>query len=156
MKDSGCFVLYHRTPAGILRLCADEQGICGVSFVQREEPGGTGSELLQRAARELDEYFAGQRRDFELPLSLHGTSFQMQVWAALRRIPYGETRSYAEVAAMVGNPHACRAVGMANHRNPVSILVPCHRVINANGSLGGYGGGTNKKRFLLRLEGVSF
>lgn len=156
MKNFVKAILYHRTPAGLLRLCADEKGICEVSFAEKEEPGGTDSELLHRAARELDEYFAGQRREFDLPLSLHGTPFQLRVWAALRQISYGETRSYAEVAAMAGNPKACRAVGMANHRNPVSILVPCHRVINADGSLGGYGGGTDKKRFLLRLEGSSF
>lgn len=156
MNQSGCFVLYHSTPAGLLRLGADEKGICEVAFVAQKEAGGTDSDLLHRTARELDEYFAGLRRTFDLPLSVHGTPFQLRVWAALRQIPYGETRSYAEIAAMAGNPKACRAVGMANHRNPVSILVPCHRVINADGSLGGYGGGTDKKRFLLRLEGGSF
>ena len=108
--------------------------------------------LLQRTVRELDEYFAGKRKAFDLPLSLHGTPFQLRVWAALQQIPYGETRSYAQVAAMAGNAKACRAVGMANHHNPVSILVPCHRVINADGGLGGYGGGLDVKKFLLTLE----
>lgn len=146
-------VLYHSTPAGLLRLCADEAGVCGVYFVQQPAEEAVPSHpLLECTARELDEYFAGQRRVFDLPISLHGTPFQLRVWAALQQIPYGETRSYAQVAAMAGNPKACRAVGMANHRNPVSILVPCHRVINADGGLGGYGGGLEVKRFLLALE----
>ncbi len=153
MRSSIKAVLYHNTPVGLLRLCADEAGVCGVYFVRQAtaEPYPE-SALLQRTARELDEYFAGQRQTFDLPLSLHGTPFQMRVWAALQQIPYGETRSYAQVAVMAGNPKSCRAVGMANHRNPVSILVPCHRVINADGGLGGYGGGLEAKQFLLTLE----
>ena len=101
---------------------------------------------------QLSEYFAGARREFDLPLRLRGTQFQLAVWNALRAIPYGETRSYADIAAAVGNEKACRAVGMANHRNPVSIIVPCHRVIGKGGSLTGYGGGIDKKEFLLSLE----
>lgn len=154
MKDSLTAVLYHRTPAGVLQLCADDAGICGVYFGHRFQEGDLPGEndLLRHAARELDEYFAGTRREFDLPVSLHGTAFQLRVWAALQQIPYGETRSYAQVAAMAGNPKACRAVGMANHRNPVSILVPCHRVIHADGGLGGYGGGLEIKKLLLELE----
>lgn len=150
-------VLYYPSPVGLLRLSADEEGLCEVHFVGTEtEPDtDTENELLRRTARELDEYFAGQRRDFDIPLSLHGTPFQRRVWEALLQIPYGETRSYAEVAAMAGSPKAFRAVGMANHNNPVSILVPCHRVINTGGGLGGYGGGLDVKRFLLQLEGLS-
>lgn len=150
-------VLYYPSPVGLLQLCADEEGLCGVHFVGTEaEPDtGTENELLRRTARELDEYFGGKRRDFDIPLSLHGTPFQRRVWEALLQIPYGETRSYAEVAAMAGSPKAFRAVGMANHNNPVSILVPCHRVINTGGGLGGYGGGLDVKRFLLQLEGLS-
>lgn len=153
MQPSIKAVLYHITPVGLLRLCADESGVCGVYFVrQATEAACPENALLQRTARELDEYFAGKRKAFGLPLSLHGTPFQLRVWAALQQIPYGETRSYAQVAAMAGNAKACRAVGMANHRNPVSILVPCHRVINADGGLGGYGGGLDVKKFLLTLE----
>lgn len=154
---SSVAVMYHNSPVGLLRLCADAEGLCGVHFV-RESPADVPvrpNELLLRTARELDEYFAGQRREFDLPLSLHGTAFQLRVWEALCRIPYGETRSYKHLAAMIGQPSACRAVGGANHHNPVSIIVPCHRVIGADGGLGGYGGGTDKKRFLLRLEGHS-
>ncbi len=108
--------------------------------------------LLREAVRQLTEYFAGTRRDFTLPLSLHGTPFQLADWEALCSIPYGETRSYRQIAEQIGNPKACRAVGGANHRNPVLIVVPCHRVIAADGSLGGYGCGLDAKRFLLELE----
>lgn len=147
-------VFYHQTPIGLLQLCADNAGVCGIYFKHRFLGGNLPGEndLLRRTAWELDEYFAGARREFDLPVSPHGTPFQLRVWAALQQIPYGETRSYAQVAAMVGNPKACRAVGMANHRNPVSILIPCHRVINADGGLGGYGGGLENKLFLLQLE----
>ena len=110
------------------------------------------SELLEEAQRQLFSYFAGERTDFDIPLHLHGTEFQMKVWNALRQIPYGETRTYAELAAMVGNPKACRAVGGANNKNPIMIFVPCHRVIGADGSLVGFGGGLYAKRFLLELE----
>lgn len=157
MEHSAAAVLYHQSPVGLLRLSSDDAGLRGIHFVRDTIPEtSTDCELLRRTARELDEYFAGVRREFDIPLSLHGTPFQKRVWAALLQIPYGQTRSYAEVAAMAGSPKACRAVGMANHNNPVSILVPCHRVINANGGLGGYGGGLDTKRFLLKLEGGSF
>ena len=102
--------------------------------------------------QELEEYFAGTRQTFDLPLAPKGTAFQQKVWAALREIPYGQTRSYGEIAAIVGNPKASRAVGMANNQNPISILIPCHRVIGKDGSLTGYGGGTEKKKWLLELE----
>ncbi len=99
-----------------------------------------------------DEYFAGGRKDFDLPLCPRGTEFQKKVWSALREIPYGETRAYGEIAAAVGNPKAARAVGMANNRNPISVIVPCHRVIGSDGKLVGYGGGLDIKEFLLDLE----
>lgn len=157
MEHSAAAVLYHQSPVGLLRLSSDDAGLRGIHFVRDTIPEtSTDCELLRRTARELDEYFAGVRREFDIPLSLHGTPFQKRVWAALLQIPYGQTRSYAEVAAMAGSPKACRAVGMANHNNPVSILVPCHRVINADGGLGGYGGGLDTKRFLLKLEEGSF
>jgi methylated-DNA-[protein]-cysteine S-methyltransferase len=108
--------------------------------------------LLAEAARQLEEYFGGQRREFGLPLALDGTAFQQTVWAALLRIGYGETVSYGELADRIGRPTAARAVGLANGRNPVSIIVPCHRVVGADGSLTGYGGGLGNKRRLLDLE----
>lgn len=110
------------------------------------------SALLRQAARELREYFAGARRTFDFPLALEGTSFQCAVWEALRGIPFGETRTYAEIARGIGRPKACRAVGMANHRNPAVIVVPCHRVIGSSGALTGFAGGLETKERLLRLE----
>lgn len=110
------------------------------------------SGLLDRTEQEIREYFDGKRKVFDIPLHLKGTEFQKKVWAALQEIPYGETRSYSELAAMAGNPAACRAVGGANHHNPVMILVPCHRVIGKNGDLTGFGGGLEVKKYLLDLE----
>ena len=109
-------------------------------------------EQLQAAKEELSAYFSGGLRNFSIPLDLRGTPFQIGCWEALRRIPYGSTCSYAELAAAVGRPRAFRAVGQANHNNPIAIIVPCHRVIGANGSLTGYGGGLPIKERLLRLE----
>jgi len=120
-------------------------------------PGGAGREcesnpLLRQAAAQLRAYFAGELREFDLPLDMQGTDFQKSVWRELRNIPYGETRSYSQVASAIGAPKAVRAVGAANGRNPVPIVVPCHRVIGAGGSLVGYGGGLPLKRLLLDLE----
>jgi methylated-DNA-[protein]-cysteine S-methyltransferase len=117
-----------------------------------EEDANTGP--LPEAVRQLEEYFAGNRRDFDLPLYLNGTLFQQRVWRALTEIPYGETWSYGELAKRIGNPNASRAVGLANGRNPIAILVPCHRVIGADGSLTGYGGGVERKQWLLAHEGL--
>ena len=108
--------------------------------------------LIKDAYRQLSEYLKGERKGFDLPLLIKGTTFQQQVWNALLEIPYGETRSYKQIAVAIGNPKAVRAVGMANNRNPLLIVVPCHRVIGANGKLVGYGAGIEKKEFLLRLE----
>ena len=115
-------------------------------FVKAETP------LIKKAAAQIEEYLNGKRKKFSLPLAMHGTEFQMDVWRALQTIPYGETRSYKEIAELVHRPKAVRAVGMANHRNPISIIVPCHRVIGHDGSLIGYGGGLPLKKFLLELE----
>ncbi|HXW36266.1 MAG TPA: methylated-DNA--[protein]-cysteine S-methyltransferase [Acidimicrobiales bacterium] len=109
--------------------------------------------LFKATAEQLDEYFSGDRKEFDLPLELEGTAFQKEVWRALREIPYGQTASYGEIAARVGRPGASRAVGLANGRNPIGIIVPCHRVIGANGTLTGYGGGLDRKQWLLALEG---
>jgi len=108
--------------------------------------------LLKKAAKQFDEYFNKKRRNFDLPLVLQGTDFQIKDWKALQKIPYGQTRSYGEIAAMIGKPKACRAVGTANNRNPICIVIPCHRVIGHDGSLTGYGGGLKLKRKLLDLE----
>lgn len=116
--------------------------------VAREE-----TPLLREARRQLEAYLEGRLRDFDLPLAPRGTPFQLKVWRALTRIPYGETRSYKQIAEAVDCPKGCRAVGMANNRNPISIVIPCHRVIGADGALVGYGGGLPIKECLLRLEG---
>ena len=108
--------------------------------------------LLLTAASMLREYFAGRRKDFPLPLKAEGTEFQQSVWRALLKIPYGETKSYKQVAEMAGNEKACRAVGMANHNNPIMILIPCHRVIGSDGSMTGFGTGISDKEYLLKLE----
>lgn len=108
--------------------------------------------LTDAVFQQVTEYLNGLRREFDFPYTLHGTEFQRKVWRALCAIPYGETRTYGEIAAAVGNPKACRAVGMANHCNPILIAVPCHRVIGANGKLVGYGSGLDMKRSLLQLE----
>lgn len=113
------------------------------------------SPLLDRAQTELLEYLDGERREFDLPLAPQGTSFQRRVWEALETIPWGQTRSYREIASAVGSPKGFRAVGMANHRNPIPILIPCHRVVGTDGSLTGYAGGLELKRRLLSLEGIS-
>jgi methylated-DNA-[protein]-cysteine S-methyltransferase len=116
-------------------------------FENRETP------LIKKAAAQLGEYLKGKRKTFDLPLKMNGTAFQVKVWKALQRIPYGKTCSYGEIAAKIGNPKACRAVGMANNRNPIAIIVPCHRVIGKDGSLTGYAGGLDIKKKLLKLEG---
>jgi len=144
------------TPIGELMLTADDDGaLTGVNLPNRHpDPAGweRDDELLADARRQLTEYFAGERTTFDLPLRPAGAPFQLRVWEALLRIPYGETVSYGEIAREIGHPTASRAVGAANGRNPIAIVVPCHRVIGANGSLTGYGGGLECKRALLDLE----
>lgn len=112
------------------------------------------SELLKRAKSQMSEYLTGDRKKFDLPLSPRGRAFQQSVWRELRQIPYGETRSYGEIAKAIGNPKSCRAVGFANHNNPLMIVIPCHRVIGADGRLTGYAGGLDVKEKLLALEGI--
>jgi len=149
------------SPVGPLRLIADDHGLRRVCFEHDRHPlpsdrGGIHAPMRLRAAhRQLDEYFAGKRRQFDLPLHPIGTPFQLQVWQTLRAIGYGQTISYAELATRIGNPAARRAVGAANARNPLPIIVPCHRVIGRDGSLVGFGGGLPIKRALLALQGVA-
>jgi len=150
------------SPIGPLTLIAENGRLAGVHMeITRYEPdaatlgtavGGDDEPVLASAARQLDAYFDGDLTSFDLPLTLDGSQFQRTVWAALQDIPYGQTTSYGELAKRIGQPSASRAVGLANGRNPVSIIVPCHRVIGADGSLTGYGGGMDRKRFLLAHE----
>lgn len=140
------------SPIGTLYI-GEENGY--IVYLSKTEPQNAQkgmSILLLTAASMLREYFAGRRKDFPLPLKAEGTEFQQSVWRALLKIPYGETRSYKQVAEMAGNEKACRAVGMANHNNPIMILIPCHRVIGSDGSMTGFGTGISDKEYLLKLE----
>ena len=146
----------YQMPYGRLTIAADEAAITNIEFgeVPFDCPRRP-SALTNRAANQLQEYFAGKRTSFDLPLNPKGTPFQLAVWEQLRAIPYGTTVSYGDVARSLGKPKAFRAVGMANNSNPIPILIPCHRVIGANGRLVGYGGGLKIKRILLEVEGIS-
>jgi methylated-DNA-[protein]-cysteine S-methyltransferase len=138
---------------GELLLATDGHALTAVHMDGTPDPGWRRDRgALREPAEQLEAYFAGELRDFDLPLAPQGTPFQREVWSALRGIPYGSTISYGELAAAVGRPHAARAVGAANGRNPIAVVVPCHRVIGASGALTGYGGGLGRKRLLLDLE----
>ncbi|MCD7834515.1 MAG: methylated-DNA--[protein]-cysteine S-methyltransferase [Lachnospiraceae bacterium] len=149
--------MYYNSPLGVLCLEEDGEALTAL-YPTAYLPQDTGrsdeknSELLQRTCGELQEYFAGKRTAFDIPLHPQGTEFQKRVWNALREIPYGETRSYSDIAGRIGQPQACRAVGGANHKNRILILIPCHRVIGKNGSLTGFGCGIEAKDYLLKLE----
>lgn len=151
------------SPVGKLLLVADEDGLLELAFAEgRTTPvvdsswvdltGTCGGALLREPVRQLQAFFAGELRDFELPLKPQGTAFQKSVWKLLREIPFGETVSYGELARRAGNPAASRAVGLANGSNPIAIIIPCHRVIGSNGKLTGYGGGLENKRWLIDFE----
>lgn len=150
----------YASPLGEVLIVADEAGLTGLHFVDQQHfPKDTADwqlrpaqPVLVAARRQLEEYFAGQRRHFELPLAPRGTAFQREVWQALTAIPYGATTSYGALAASLGRPSASRAVGAANGRNPLGIIVPCHRVIGSAGALTGYAGGLERKQALLALE----
>ena len=149
------------SPLGTLRLWAAGGAVTAIRLpndlgplpdVPAPRGDDPSSAVLRAAARQLDEYFAGRRQAFELPLAPRGTAFQLAAWQALRAIPFAETRSYGQQARAIGRPDACRAVGGANGRNPIAIVIPCHRVIGSDGSLTGYGGGQPAKRWLLEHE----
>ncbi|MEE4191906.1 MAG: methylated-DNA--[protein]-cysteine S-methyltransferase [Halieaceae bacterium] len=144
------------TPIGQLRLVSDGDALLRVEFQGQHSSDGVLEDdpVLDRARRQLEEYFAGRRRHFDLPLGADGTAFQQAVWSSLRAIPYGELRSYRDIAETLGKPKAVRAVGAANGRNPLPIVVPCHRVVGSNGKLTGFAGGLDCKRRLLALEGI--
>jgi len=144
------------SPVGPLLVAVCDRGLVALEFGRGKIPAGwvESDEKTAPYVRQLKEYFAGRRRQFDLPLDLRGTDFQKRCWRELLKIPYGETRSYADIARAIGNPAAVRAVGLANGQNPIAIIVPCHRVIGSDGSLTGYGGGLETKRKLLELEGA--
>ena len=141
-----------QSPVGPLTLTGTEDALTRLSFGGGQAGAGSPSPALELAARALEEYFAGVRREFTVPLAPVGTAFQLAVWSALREIPYGATASYRDIAVRLGKPGGAVAVGQANSRNPIPIIIPCHRIIGAGGQLVGYTGGLEIKRFLLRLE----
>lgn len=151
MTQTYCSLL--ESPIGWLTIEANNNAITRIEFLNGDIlPEPNESELTQNASRQLEQYFEGHRHQFDLPLEPQGTDFQQRCWLALQDIPYGETRSYAEQAIAIARPDAVRAVGSANGKNPVSIVVPCHRVIGKSGHLTGYAGGLTRKAFLLELE----
>lgn len=143
---------HYKFPIGTLCIEEENQCITGLYRDDNIEGEEQETELLKKAHQQLKEYFSGKRKTFDLPIHLEGTEFQKKVWAALQTIPYGATRTYGEIAEQIGKHKASRAVGGANHNNPIMIIVPCHRVIGANGSLVGFGGGLDMKKYLLELE----
>ena len=139
------------TPIGNIKIEEQDEKITGISYTE-ERPSYADTHVLKEAQKQLNEYFEGRRKIFNLPLNPAGTEFQHKVWSALKEIPYGEIRTYKQIAEQIGNPSACRAVGMANNKNPIMIVVPCHRVIGSNGALTGYASGVDIKEKLLDLE----
>ncbi len=152
MSDTNSTFSYYPSPYGIIQITCNTNALLFLQKVEQIIHEESDSVISTITKKQLNEYFEGTRRTFDLPLELHGTDFQMKVWKALREIPYGEIRSYKEIAIAVGNEKASRAVGMANNRNPIFIIIPCHRVIGSNNTLVGYAGGLAMKQGLLELE----
>jgi len=148
-------IFFYQTIIGKIGIADNGDAITQLTFDDEKIPVDAlvkETPLIKEAAQQIKEYLAGKRKVFDIPLAANGTPFQQIVWEALKAIPYGETRSYKEIAESIGQPKACRAVGMANNRNPIALMVPCHRVIGANGKLVGYGSGLDMKEKLLNLE----
>ncbi len=154
MSDRILDTAYYESPLGSIELMASAQGLFSLLFVKTKKHNVTGNTVLTETARQLDEYFKGGRKTFDIPLDIEGTDFQKRVWNELLKIPYGKTISYLQLARNLGDEKAIRAAGTANGRNPIAIIIPCHRVIGSNGDLVGYGGGLDKKKYLLELEGA--
>lgn len=149
------FQLLIDSPIGPLTLSGTETALTKLTFGDVRQAGTCSAPVLEQAARELSEYFSGTRREFTVPLAPEGSDFQQKVWAALRSVPYGTTASYKDIAVQTGKPGAAVAVGQANSKNPIPIIIPCHRIIGTNGKLTGYTGGLHIKKALLRLEGIA-
>ena len=153
-KSTSMTYFIYGSSFGKIVIESDGKAITMIKTAENANPTGRESAdaLTDKAAGQLEEYIKGKRQKFDIPLNPHGTDFQKAVWKALQEIPYGETRSYKQIAQMIKNPNACRAVGLANNKNPIWIMIPCHRVIGSDGSLTGYGGGLEMKKRLLELE----
>lgn len=152
-------IIYMDSPLGSIGIVEKNEKITNLFFAEAESIQMDGiaeaeTPLLLKAKCQLEEYFLGKRKKFDLPLDPQGTDFMKRDWDALLKVPYGETRSYKDIAVALGNPKACRAVGLANNRNPIAIVIPCHRIIGADGKLVGYAGGLHLKKYLLELEGI--
>ena len=143
---------YYKSPMGGIEICASEKGLLSVSFIDKEESKSKKNTILSKCIVQLKEYFSGNRKEFDIPLDMLGTEFQKQVWCELQNIPFGKTVSYLDIAKKVGDKNSTRAVGNANGKNPVAIIIPCHRVIGMSGKLVGYAGGIERKRWLLNFE----
>ncbi len=142
----------YNSPIGELYITADNYSLLSVLFSSKENAISSENNIIKNTKKQLDEYFSRRRKVFDLPLNPIGTEFQKSVWKELIKIPYGQTRTYKEIAIAIGNPNASRAVGNANNKNPIAIIIPCHRVIGSNGDLTGYAGGLDKKQLLLTHE----
>ena len=143
---------YYQTKIGRIKIAQEGDAIVEINVTDSEEKSERETPLIKKTIKELEEYFEGKRKIFDIPISIKGTEFQEKVWEALLKIPYGETKSYEDIAKMVGCPKGARAVGMANHNNKIIIIIPCHRVIGKNGKLVGYAGGLPVKEKLLQIE----
>ena len=146
------YFAYYGSPIGIIKICSDDTFIVSCSFVENKEIETEMPKILEKALKQIDEYFQKKRTSFDLLLAPKGTEFQQQVWLGLLKIQYGETISYKELASRISKENAIRAVGNANGKNPISIIIPCHRVIGSDGKLVGYGGGMERKLWLLNFE----
>lgn len=148
--------VYYHSLLGVIRLVSNNEALTGLSFEEKKShpTKNDSSDILSKALSQLEEYFNGNRTSFSLPLSPGGTDFQQSVWSTLQQIPFGQTISYGELAERLGDPNKVRAVGMANGKNPIPIIIPCHRVIGADNSLVGYSGGIDRKKYLLQHEGA--
>jgi methylated-DNA-[protein]-cysteine S-methyltransferase len=142
----------YNSPLGWLDIVADEEAIVGLRFAEKNSGGDSASPLIQKCIEELDEYFSEKRMEFSVPLKTSGSDFQQKVWKELQTIPFGKTVSYMQVAMQLGDIKSIRAVGTANGRNPIALIIPCHRVIGSDGKLVGYGGGMWRKKWLLDFE----
>ncbi len=146
------FTGYYNSPVGTIEIVSDGENLLEMKFLDEKKQGGSRNKIILETKKQLQEYFAGKRKKFDLPLKLEGTEFQKSVWKALQSIPYGVVVTYSDVAKMIGNPKAVRAVGQANNKNKLPVVVPCHRVVGKNGKLVGYAAGLWRKEFLIELE----
>lgn len=145
------YISYYDSPIGLIKITANEKAITGLDFVYKKSKEEE-NDLINICKKQLDEYFKGERIEFDLNIHINGTEFQVAVWNELKKIPYGETRSYKDIAKSIGNEKAVRAVGGANNKNKIAIIIPCHRVVGSDGSLTGYAGGLWRKQWLLEHE----